>query len=101
MEKQAKQVTFSEAIHRYGNHYIMANNMPEVDQSIWDNFYKVIPEDEEIFQFYLSDCSDDDVKYLTKKYSRVYFTYSDQLDLWVLCVTHWGTSWTNVWVEER
>lgn len=94
-----ERTSYYEAINCFGNHYVLCNEIPNIDSSIWDNFYNYPDEDEEIFQFFLSDCSDADVKYLTSMYSRVYFTYSEKLDLWVLCVTHYGTSWHGVMVD--
>lgn len=47
---------------------------------------------EEIFQWYITDCSEDDVNYLIESFGLI-FTYSDLLDCWILCVTQYGTNW--------
>ena len=49
----------------------------------------------EIFQWFISDCTESDVEYL-EKYFDLKFTYSDMLDCYILCVTHFGTSWDYV-----
>lgn len=50
----------------------------------------------DIYQWYLTPFSEKEVEWLCKNYSSLYFVYSDALDLWVLCVTHYGTSWSLV-----
>ena len=57
-------------------------------------------EDEEgnyidIYQTYLTDCSESDVCFLEEHF-KLLFSYSDKLDLYVLCVDHSGTSWDYV-----
>ncbi len=51
----------------------------------------------EVFQYYLTGCSDDDIRY-NKEYLKnaLSFVYFEKLDLYVLCVHHWGTSWDCV-----
>jgi hypothetical protein len=52
----------------------------------------------DIYQWYLTDCSESDVEYLEKTFGLL-FTYSDNLDLYILCVDHFGTSWDYVYCE--
>ena len=49
----------------------------------------------EIFQWLITDCSESDVKYLRETFG-LQFTYSNLLDRYILCVTHWGTGWDYV-----
>lgn len=51
----------------------------------------------EIFQYYLTGCNDDDIHY-NREYLKnaLSFVYFEKLDLYVLCVYHWGTSWNYV-----
>lgn len=49
----------------------------------------------EIFQWLITDCSESDVQYLRETFGLL-FTYSDLLDCYILCVTHWGTGWDYV-----
>lgn len=97
---------FYVATHWLHNNLILCNEIASADQSIWDNLrFSLFEEDEdgyenelEIFRYFLTDCSDDDVKYLEQHFD-LKFTYSDLLGLWVLCVTHWGTGWDYVYWE--
>lgn len=100
-----KQVytTYSKAVHWCGNHYILCNNIVDIDPTIWDNFQKSIYNEEEdryteIYQWYIADCSEMDVEWLSKKFD-VLFTYSEKLDCYILAVDHFGTSWDYVACE--
>lgn len=89
---------------------ILCNEIIEVDESVLYNqrFSSFTNEDDEdcdeeneeayereIFQWYLTDCSQSDVEYLEEHFGLL-FTYSDKLDLYVLCVDHFGTRWSYV-----
>lgn len=52
-------------------------------------------EENEIFQWFITNCSQSDVEYLTKTFGLL-FTYSNMLDCYILCVTHFGTMWSGV-----
>ena len=47
---------------------------------------------EEIFQFFVSDMSEADAKFLRKTFGLL-IAYSPKLACFVLCVDHYGTSW--------
>lgn len=49
----------------------------------------------DIYQWFITNCTDDDVEYLEKTFGLL-FTYSDLLDKYILCVDHFGTSWDYV-----
>lgn len=51
--------------------------------------------DLEIFQYYITDCNDYDVEQL-RDLNNELIVYSNTLDCYILCVTHWGTSWDYV-----
>lgn len=106
---------YSVAIHWCNNSYVMCNNLPEIDPSIWYNMMLPIqeyveeeedvedmeeePEYREIFQWFITNASSGDVNYLMRTFPGLIFTYSDLLDCYVLCVDHYGTSWDYVdWV---
>ena len=91
------------AVNWLGNSLILCNDIPEKDCSIYDNmrFNSYDEENDtytEIFQWYLTDCTESDVEYLEEHFGLL-FTYSDMLDLYVLCVDHYGTSWDYVYCE--
>ena len=100
-----KANNYKEAVNWLNNSYILCNNIGEIDPSIFDNAnFDWIDEDGceevEIYQYYLSDCTQDDVCYLSDRFNLL-FTYSNLLDMYVLCVDHWGTAWNCVSVFDR
>ena len=82
------------------NKLLMCNNLPNIDTTIWENMRWDTFNEEgdpiEIYQWYLTDCSDYDVDFLEQHFG-LKFTYSEMLELYILCVTHWGTSWDYVY----
>lgn len=100
-----KYVSYKTAIHAQNNHFILCNYIMDVDpESIWGNmeFGSDSAESDfdsngvEIYQYYFTDCSRDDVDWLLKNFPDLIFSYSEKLDLYVLCVDHFGTSWNGV-----
>lgn len=80
------------------NNMILFNKIGEIDEKFWEGPEQNSEECEagEPMQYYLTDCNDSDVEYLCENYDRMRFIYSDLLELWVLIVDHWGTSWDLV-----
>lgn len=99
-----KQISYADAVNRFNNNLILCNNIPEFDLTIYDNCrFSVYDEDEnpiDIYQWYITDCTDTDVEYLEKWYGLL-FTYSEMLDRYVLCVNHWGTPWSGVMIDDK
>ena len=96
-----KQTTYSIAINWLRPSLVLCNNIAEIDQSVFDNArFSFYDEDEEmeteIFQWYLTNLSLDDVEWIEKNFPDMKFTYSDLLDCFVLCVDHFGTGWDYV-----
>lgn len=82
---------------------ILCNGITEIDPSVWDNmrfdtYDEETEEYTEIYQYYLTSASSDDVRWLEEHFG-LQFTYSELLDLYILCVTHYGTSWDYVYWE--
>lgn len=106
MAKQLYQTNFYVASHWLHNALILANEIGSIDPSVYDNMrFSFYEEDEygdetevEIYQWFLTDCSDFDVRFLEEHFG-LKFTYSDLLGLYILCVTHYGTSWDYVYWE--
>ena len=80
---------------------ILCNDIDKIeDYSIWDNMEFDREEDEngdfdypEIYQWFIVETND----YFFEKYKDNFImTYSDKLNLWVLCVDHFGTGWSSV-----
>lgn len=91
------------AVNWLDNSYVLCNNIAEIDSTIIDNARFSFEDEDtgkltEIYQWYLSNCSDDDVEYLENTFGLL-FTYSNLLDVYVLCVPHCGTSWDYVYCE--
>lgn len=99
-EKEKFFTTYKEAVHWLHNNFVLCNNIPGVDESVWDNARFPLYDDEsetetDIFQWFITDASESDVEYLEKNFGLL-FTYSNKLGCFVLCVDHWGTSWDYV-----
>ena len=99
-----KTISYSSAIKRFGNSYVLCNNVPAIDSNLWDNVYfNPFTEDDvliDIYQYYITDCSEEDVKYLSNWYG-LKFAYSEELDCFILMVDHWGTAWDYVMIEDN
>lgn len=95
--------TYDVAVKWCSNNLIRCNDIPSIDESVYDNFRFPFYDEEgnfahEIYQFYLTDCSEWEVEYLEEHFGLL-FTYSEKLDLFVLCVDHLGTAWNYVMIE--
>ena len=93
------KTNYKKAVKWLNNSLILCNDITN-DPSLYDNMrFPLIDEDDnvcEIFQWFLTDCSESDVEYLEQHFG-LKFTFSDVLDLYVLCVDHYGTSWDYVY----
>ena len=86
-----------------GNSLILCNDICNLDCSVYDNMrFETYDEENEtyteIYQWFLTDCSKFDVEFLEEHFD-LKFTYSEMLDLYVLCVTHYGTAWDYVYCD--
>lgn len=113
MEKKFR-TNYQVATSWLNNALILCNDITEIDNSVyenqrfsnwinWETGEECDADDEkatevDIYQWYLTDCTEDAVKFLEKHFGLL-FTYSDLLDLYVLCVDHFGTGWDYVEVE--
>lgn len=99
-KKELFTTTYSVAVHWLHNNLIIQNNICEIDEQVYDNMRFNFYNDEDdaytdIFQWFITDCSEDDVEYLEKHFGLL-FTYSSLLDKYILCVDNYGTSWDYV-----
>lgn len=82
---------------------VLCNNLPEVDPSVYENVrtdvYGDNEDPKEIFQWYITDFNADEVEWLEQTFPDLIFTYSDLLDVFVLCVDFYGMSWKGVMIE--
>ena len=89
---------YKTAVHWLHNNLIMCNNITDVDTFLEYRFDFYNEEDgtyTDIYQHYLTDCSLCDVEFLEEHFGLL-FAYSETLDLYVLCVDHYGTAWDYV-----
>lgn len=97
MEKTERNIetTYLKAVNWLHNSRILCNDICNIDELFWDNCRFELEEGDEIFQFFLTNCSTSDVEFLEKHFGLL-FAYSELLNLYVLCVDHYGTSWDCV-----
>lgn len=93
----AGYTSYSAAVHWLHNNLIMCNDIPKVDENLFEMTKGYDWEaDREIFQYFLTDMSDSEVDWMVSHFSGLHFAYSELLGLWVLLVDHWGTGWEYV-----
>jgi transcriptional regulator with XRE-family HTH domain len=94
-----EKITMQQIAERLGS-MILCNNIVNIDNSILENIEtnKNI-KDIEIFQYYLLDITSNTVDYFKRKYKDLIFSYSEMLDVYVLCVDFFGISWEDVEIE--
>ncbi len=78
-----------------GTNLVLCNNICRIDTGIWDNIKGEYDPDKEVLQFFITDCSNDTVDWMTETFNLT-FAYSEVLNCWILLVLHWGTSWDYV-----
>lgn len=99
-----KTIDYASAIKRFGNSYVRCNNVPAIDPTLWENTwfdpYNEYGDLIDIFQYYITDCDETDVRFLSAWYG-LKFAYSEELECFILLVDHWGTPWTGVMIEDN
>lgn len=101
MNKPTGLTNYYAAVNWLHGSLILCNEIPKIDYSVWDNMRKELYDEEtgeytDIYQWYLTSYSGWSVEWMEKTFPDLIFTYSDMLDLYVLCVDHFGTSWDYV-----
>lgn len=95
--------TYAVAASWAGCTTILCNEIAYLDDELMYNTigYECDEETEEypeIYQYYLTNCSDDFAEFLNEHFGLM-FAYSEKLQLWVLLVDHFGTGWDYVTVD--
>lgn len=88
------------AVDRLNLNLVLCNKIVEIDSTLFDNIRQSYDEDMEIFQWFITDATDDDVEWLEEHFGLL-FTYSEMLDRWILCVTHFSTAWELCYDRDR
>ena len=101
--QKAYTTTYAVAASWAGCTTILCNNIADIDDELMYTTigYECDEETEEypeIYQYYLTNCSEDLAKFLNEHFGLM-FAYSEKLDLWVLLVDHCGTSWDYVYAD--
>lgn len=101
MNKPTGLTNYYAAVNWLHGSLILCNEIPKIDYSVWDNMRKELYDEEtkeytDIYQWYFTSYSGWSVEWMEKTFPDLIFTYSDMLDLYVLCVDHFGTSWDYV-----
>lgn len=94
-DKRTIETTYLTAVNWLNNSRILCNEICKIDETFWENCRFDIEKSDEIFQFFLTNCSQSDVEFLEEHFGLL-FAYSELLDLYVLCVDHYGTHWDSV-----
>lgn len=94
------RTNYKTAVNWLNGSLILCNDIVNIDNSVIENYrfeYYNEETDEytEIYQYFLTSYSLDDVRFLEDHFNLL-FSYSETLDLYILCVDHWGTSWDYV-----
>ena len=98
MKEKTFGTNYSVAVNWCNNNYIMQNDICELDFSVIENCRFDV--EKEIFQYFITDCSQFDVEYLEENFGLL-FSYSNLLDKYILCVDHFGTNWSYVYCETK
>lgn len=102
-ELKSGYVSYKHVVERFIGDIVLCNNITEVDpECIYNELVGSLYDEEEdeytdVFQWYLCNLSEFDIKFLNKlDQDDIIIVHSDLLDIDVLCVTHFGTSWDYV-----
>ena len=97
------RVTNYEVATNFIGNMVLCNEIVNFDESIYDNVMFDWETDDgesrDIYQFYIIDSSESQVKWLKGSFPSLLFSYSEKLGTYILCVDHWGTLWSAVEIE--
>ena len=96
VEKKSGCVSYRRIIERYIDNLVLCNKIEEIDEFIYDNMSNY---EEEIYQFFLCDLTDFERDTLLDY--GIILSYSNVLELNILCVEHFGTSWDYVLTDVK
>ena len=100
-KKPTGLTNYAAAVNWLHKGLVICNNLPNIDPSVFDNMRKNLEDEDtgvcrDIFQWFVTDFNEWDVEWMEETFPDLIFTYSDLLDVFVLCVDHFGTPWRGV-----
>lgn len=93
------RMSFKTAIHWLHKSLIWCDEITNIDPMVYDNLNYNFDEETEIFQWFLTDFNEDEINWMRRKFPSLIFSYSNKLELYVLCVDHCGTGWDYVGID--
>lgn len=96
-EKRTGRVSYSRIVKRFIGDLVLCNDIVNIDQSVDLNVNRNFNYNDDIFQYYLCNIGDYEKEQL-EEYGII-LSYSNRLELDVLLVDHWGTSWDYVMTD--
>ena len=103
-EKRTGRISYARLCDRLFRNMILCNNILEVDEFLLDRQELGEPSGDEyydeIFQWYIVDVDNWTLEKLKElNYNGILLYYCEPLEVYVLGVDHWGTSWTYVMTD--
>lgn len=100
-EKRTGCVSYGRIIERYIGNLVLCNEVVNIEENFWDNIQVngEIGDYEEFYQFYLCSLSSFEKDRLLDY--GIILSYSNKLELDILCVNHFGTSWDYVMTDVK
>ena len=100
-KKPTGLTNYAAAVNWLHKGLVICNNLPNIDPSVFENMRKNLEDEDtgecrDIYQWFITDFSLWDVEWMEETFPDLIFTYSDLLDVFVLCVDHFGTPWHGV-----
>lgn len=99
-ELRTGKVSYKRIIDRYISDLVLCNNIENLEpyEELWDNMQNSY-EDIEIYQYYVCNLTEFEKEKLLEY--GIILSYSNVLDVDVLCVDHFGTSWDYVMTDVK
>ena len=92
-------IDYYSAVHWLNSSLILFNEIKEFDPEFDEWEENNLEENTDIYQYFLTDWNENDVNWMRNTFPDVIIAYSNKLNMWILCVDHFGTAWNGVWTE--
>ena len=100
-ELRTGRVSYRRIIDRYISDLVLCNEIANIEEFIEGQLYDTYGEleDLEIYQYYV--CNLTEFEKETLQEYGILLAYSNKLEVDILCVDHWGTSWDYVMTDVK